>query len=116
MDGFHGEGAAQLLTFVVRNPDARWVKNNLLPGMKAEPIGDGIRVSVHTAALRRVAQFVVGLGASAAPESAALAREVAALARGALEAAEAVVAASEPPANGTRGTRGTSGTSGTRRG
>ncbi len=116
VDGFHGEGAAQLLTFVVRNPDARWVKNNLLPGMKAEPIGDGIRVSVHTAALRRVAQFVVGLGASAAPESAALAREVAALARGALEAAEAVVAASEPPANGTRGTRGTSGTSGTRRG
>ncbi len=79
----------------MRNPDARWVKNNLLPGMKAEAMSDGIRVSVHTAALRRVAQFVVSLGASAAPESPALAREVAGLARGALEAAEAVVGTSE---------------------
>jgi predicted DNA-binding transcriptional regulator YafY len=95
VDGFHGEGAAQLLSFRVGNPDARWVKNNLLPGMKAEPAGDGVRISVHTAALRRVAQFVVGLGASASPESPALAREVAALARGALEAAEAVLGASE---------------------
>jgi predicted DNA-binding transcriptional regulator YafY len=97
VDGFHGEGAAQLLTFVVRNPDARWVKNNLLPGMKAEVAGEGIRVSVHTAALRRVAQFVVGLGASATPESAALAREVVGLARGALEGAQMVVGASESP-------------------
>ncbi|HEY2517063.1 MAG TPA: WYL domain-containing protein [Polyangiaceae bacterium] len=99
VDGFHGDGAAQPLTFLVRNPDARWVKNNLPPGMKAEPTSDGVRVSVHTAALRRVAQFVVGLGASAAPESPALAREVAELARGALEAAEAVVGASESEVN-----------------
>lgn len=95
VDGFHGDGAAQLVSFLVRNPDARWVKNNLLPGMNAEPATDGVRISVHTAALRRVAQFVVGLGASALPESPTLAREVAALARGALEAAEAVLGASE---------------------
>jgi hypothetical protein len=78
----------------VRNPDARWVKNNLPPGMKADPASDGVRVSVHTAALRRVAQFVVGLGASATPESPALAREVAVLARGALGVAEGVLGAS----------------------
>jgi predicted DNA-binding transcriptional regulator YafY len=95
VDGFHGDGAAQSLVFVVRNPDARWVKNNLLPGMKAEATSDGIRVAVHTAALRRVAQFVVSLGASAAPESPALAREVSGLARGALAAAEAVLGATE---------------------
>lgn len=94
VDGFHGEGTAQLLSFLVQNPDARWVKNNLPPGMKAEPAGDGIRVSVHTAALRRVAQFVVGLGAAAAPESPTLAREVAVLARGALDAAEGVLGGS----------------------
>jgi predicted DNA-binding transcriptional regulator YafY len=90
VDGFHGDGKQQHLSFLVRDPDARWVKNNLLPGMRAEPERGGIRVSVHTAALRRVAQFVVGLGAAATPESAALAGEVALLARGALEAAEAV--------------------------
>ena len=95
LDGFRGDGAAQLVSFLVRDPDARWVKNNLLPGMKAEPVTEGVRISVHTAALRRVAQFVVGLGASALPESPTLAREVAALARGALDAAEVVLGASE---------------------
>ncbi len=93
IDGFHGEGAAQRLAFVVRNPDARWVKNNLLVGMSAETEGDGIRVTVHTAALSRVAQFVVGLGAAATPETPALASAVAVLARGALENAERVLGA-----------------------
>ena len=97
LDGFHGDGAAQLVTFLVRNPDARWVKNNLLPGMKAETTSDGIRIPVHTAALRRVAQFVVSLGASATPESPTLAREVAELARGALDAAQAVLGGPERP-------------------
>ena len=96
VDGFHGEGAVQHLSFLVSNPDARWVKNNLPLGMKAEPVGDGIRVSVQTAALRRVAQFVVGLGASATPESAALAREIAVLARGALETAEGILDSERP--------------------
>ena len=96
VDGFHGEGTAQHLSFLVHNPDARWVKNNLPLGMKAEPVSEGIRVLVHTAALRRVAQFVVGLGASASPESPALAQEVAVLARGALEAAQAVLGAAGP--------------------
>jgi hypothetical protein len=76
------------VSFVVRNPDARWVKKNLPDGMQAETIPEGIRVTTHTAALRRVAQYVVGLGAAATPESADLASEVATLARGALQAIE----------------------------
>jgi hypothetical protein len=70
----------------VRNPEARWVKKNLLAGMTFERAGDGIRVTVHTSALHRLARFVVGLGAAATPETPALAREVAALAQGALDA------------------------------
>jgi predicted DNA-binding transcriptional regulator YafY len=88
VDGFHGEGTVQRLSFLVRNPDARWVKNNLLPGMTSEPLNDGVRVLAQTAALSRVAQFVVSLGAAATPETPALAMEVAVLARGALEAAD----------------------------
>lgn len=85
VDGFHDEGPPVHVSFVVRNPDARWVKKNLPDGMQAEPIPDGIRVTTHTAALRRVAQYVVGLGAGATPESDVLAKEVATLARGALQ-------------------------------
>ena len=61
----------------------------MLEGMTAERIGDGIRVTVNTSALDRLARFVVGLGAAATPETPGLAREVATLARGALEAIEA---------------------------
>ncbi len=86
LDGFHDEGPAREVTFFVRNPDARWVKKNLLDGMKAESAGgDGIRVTANTAAVRQVARFVVGLGAAAVSESPELAREVETLARGAIE-------------------------------
>lgn len=86
MDGFHEGGPPVLVSFLVRNPEARWVKKNLLDGMTFEPSGDGIRVTATTSALNRAARFVVGLGAAAIPETPALAAEVAALARGALEA------------------------------
>ena len=84
LDGFHEGGTSRPFAFVVRNPEARWVKNNLLDGMTAESHGDGVRVTVSTTALGRLARFVVGLGAAAICETPALAEEVAALARGAL--------------------------------
>lgn len=89
LDGFHEGGPAETHSFLVRSPEARWVKKNLVPGMVSERVGDGIRVTVTTSALPVVARFVVGLGAAATPETPVLTREVAILARGALEAIEA---------------------------
>jgi predicted DNA-binding transcriptional regulator YafY len=89
LDGFHEGSPAETHSFLVRNPEARWVKKNLVPGMVSERAGEGIRVTVTTSALTVVARFVVGLGAAATPETPVLAREVAALARGALQAIEA---------------------------
>jgi len=84
LDGFNQGGAPATFVFRVRNPEARWVKNNLLEGMRAEDVSDGIRVEVTTTSLGRLARFVVGLGGAATCETAALAGEVAELARGAL--------------------------------
>jgi predicted DNA-binding transcriptional regulator YafY len=89
LDGYHGGGQPQPLAFFVRNPEARWVKGNMLDGMKADPTPDGVRVTVQTTALARLARFVVGLGPAATPETPALAREVAELARGALATSSA---------------------------
>ncbi len=86
LDGFHNGGAPKPFSFFVRNPEARWVKNNLLDGMAGEDLPDGLRVVTHTTALGRLARFVVGLGAAAVPETPALADEVTMLARGALAA------------------------------
>jgi hypothetical protein len=68
LDGFNEGGTPVTFSFVVRNPEARWVKNNLLGGMQAEPAGDGIRVTFHGSALGRLARFVVSLGAAATAE------------------------------------------------
>jgi len=95
LDGFHEGGKPVELSFLVSNPDARWVKKNLLPGMVAESTEDGIRVTTRTAALRRLARFVVQLGGAATPESPSLAKEVSALARGALAAIEAATRSSD---------------------
>ena len=84
LDGFHNGGAPTPFAFFVRDPEARWVKNNLLDGMTSEDLPDGIRIVTNTTALGRLARFVVGLGAAAVPETPALAEEVKALARGAL--------------------------------
>jgi predicted DNA-binding transcriptional regulator YafY len=87
LDGFNDGGTPAAFSFLVRNPEARWVKNNLLDGMKLEELADGMRVTAHTTALGRLARFVVSLGAAATPETLALAREVTVLARGALSVA-----------------------------
>jgi predicted DNA-binding transcriptional regulator YafY len=86
LDGFNEGGAPTAFSFVVREPEARWVKNNLLPGMTADSVSGGERITVNTTALGRLARFVVGLGAAATPETPALATAVADLARGALGA------------------------------
>jgi predicted DNA-binding transcriptional regulator YafY len=84
LDGFHDGGPPADYEFFVSDPDARWVARNLLEEMRAEEVPGGIRVSVHTAALRRLARFVVGLGEAAKPSTPALEAEVAKLASGAL--------------------------------
>jgi predicted DNA-binding transcriptional regulator YafY len=88
LDGLNEGGQPTLFSFVVRIPEARWVKNNLLPGMRAETVPRGERITVKTTAITRVARFVVGLGAAATPETPALATAVAEIARGALTTAE----------------------------
>ncbi|HSO41126.1 MAG TPA: WYL domain-containing protein [Labilithrix sp.] len=85
VDGFNAGGAAAELSFVVRDPESRWVQNNLLPSMKVEGLSNNrIRVSVETNAILQVARYVVGLGAAASAETPALAAAVEVLARGAL--------------------------------
>jgi predicted DNA-binding transcriptional regulator YafY len=85
VDGFNAGGAVAELSFVVREPEARWVQTNLLPTMKVEPLPNGrIRVTVETNAILQVARYVVGLGAAATAETPALAEAIEVLARGAL--------------------------------
>jgi predicted DNA-binding transcriptional regulator YafY len=98
LDGFHDGGTPRPFAFLVRNPDARWVKSNLLQGMKADAVADGIRITISTTALGRLARYVVSLGGAAVPETPALAGEVATLARGALANATAAQP-SDPPSD-----------------
>ena len=56
LDGFHEGGPAQKVAFFVREPEARWVARNLMSGMKSEDRADGIRVTVKTSSLGRVAR------------------------------------------------------------
>jgi len=57
-----------------------------MDAMECEEVPGGIRVTVETSAPKRLARFVVRLGAAAKPLTPDLEREVAALAAGALEA------------------------------
>ncbi|MDB4935415.1 MAG: hypothetical protein JWP87_2387 [Labilithrix sp.] len=85
VDGFNAGGAVAELSFLVREPEARWVQTNLLPTMKVATLPNGrIRVTVETNAILQVARYVVGLGAAAVSETPALAEAVEVLARGAL--------------------------------
>ena len=86
LDGFHEGGPPTKQVFFVSDPDAAWVARNLMDGMECEDVPGGIRVTAETSAPKRLARFVVGLGAAAKPRTAELEREVGALARGATEA------------------------------
>jgi len=90
LDGFHEGGAPTTHVFFVQNPEARWVARNLMEEMHAEEVPNGIRVTVETSALQRLARYVVGLGGSAKPLTPELTNEVERLARGAIEATGSV--------------------------
>ncbi len=84
LDGYYDPKAKkERHAFFVREPEARWVKRNLLDGMRVEEERDGIRVIAETTAVGRLARYVVGLGDAAHAETKALREEVLRLARGA---------------------------------
>jgi predicted DNA-binding transcriptional regulator YafY len=92
VDGFRGEGEAVTCSFIVRDPEASWVRRNLLTGMSIDPDDDvrgGIRIRCMTPGLVRVARFVVGLGGAVRVETPELAEVVRELAAAAFEAAGA---------------------------
>jgi hypothetical protein len=82
--GFHEDGAPVACSFFVRQPEAAWVKRNLLNGMTHESTSGGIRVSIDTAAVQVVARFVVQLGEAARAETPELRAQVEGIAKGAL--------------------------------
>jgi predicted DNA-binding transcriptional regulator YafY len=86
LDGFHDGTAALEHVFFVREPEARWVARNLLDEMQCDEVPGGIRVTVKTSALPRLARYVVGLGAATKPLTPELEAEVATLAKGVLGA------------------------------
>lgn len=87
--GFAERGGPGECAFVVRAPEARWVRQNLLDGMQAaDRAGGEVRVTADGRALRAVARYVVGLGEAARPETPELRAAVRALAEGALRALE----------------------------
>lgn len=84
LDGFHTGGPSRKHEFFVREPEARWVARNMIDDMQAMEVAGGIHVAVETAALGRLARYVVGLGDAGRPLTPELMAEVVALARGAL--------------------------------
>ncbi len=88
LDGYYQAGPVIECSFLVREPESRWVVNNLIDGMTVETVPDGVRIQVKTTAVGRLGRFVVGLGAAARPETKELAEAVAELARGALSQVE----------------------------
>ncbi|HEX7601168.1 MAG TPA: WYL domain-containing transcriptional regulator [Polyangiaceae bacterium] len=96
LDGFHEGGPPQKHVFFVSNPDARWVARNLMEEMHAEEVPGGIHVTLETSAPKRLARFVVSLGAAAKPLTPALEAEVSALAKGALDSIAQGKLASKP--------------------
>ena len=86
VDGFHGHERVRV-AFFVRDPEARWVAQNLPDGLTGTTEDNGFYVEADTAGLLPIARFVAGLGAAAhcrTPELAKLVRE---LAEGALKGA-----------------------------
>ncbi len=92
VDGYRSDGQAIECSFIVREPEARWVRMNLLSGMRVDPndvLHDGVRIRSTTSSVLRVARFVVGLGGAAHAETPELAMGVREIAMGVLDAAGA---------------------------
>ncbi len=96
IDGFHAGGAIVACSFVVREPEARWVERNLPSPMAVESLTNGIRVTTTTGGLVPLARFVVGLGAAAHVETPELGQLVEDLALGALAAAASKPTSKKP--------------------
>jgi predicted DNA-binding transcriptional regulator YafY len=76
---------ATMHRFVVRLPEARWVRANLPVGTFVEsPATDGVRFEARTSGLDPLARYVVGLGEAAYAETLELRHAVQRIARGAL--------------------------------
>lgn len=90
LDGFHTGGPPRKHEFFVREPEARWVARNLIDDMQATEVSGGIHVAVETAALGRLARYVVGLGEAGKPLTDELRAEVRSLAQGALTSIDQV--------------------------
>jgi predicted DNA-binding transcriptional regulator YafY len=105
LDGHRGTGPAIDCAFFVREPESSWVANNLLEGMSVETHHGGIRVTAHTAALVRLARFVVSLGDAARAETPVVARLVGELARGALTQVDGAGEADDRPSSEQLATR-----------
>jgi predicted DNA-binding transcriptional regulator YafY len=92
IDGYRGDGESVECSFVVRDPEARSVRLNLLRGMRIDPedpVTHGVRVRCSTPGVLRVARFVVGLGGAARVETPELAACVREIAKGVLDGAGA---------------------------
>jgi len=90
LDGFYDPGVKkEKHTFFVREPESRWVKKNLLEGMRVEDEAKGVRIVVETTAVNRLARYVVGLGDAARAETKTLRAEVMRLACGSASANQA---------------------------
>jgi predicted DNA-binding transcriptional regulator YafY len=96
VNGFRTAADATLVSFRVRNPDARWVRGNLPPPLEADDLDDGIRVRGTTSAVIQVARFVIGLGGAATAETSELRAAVRELAEASLGANAARSEAPEP--------------------
>jgi predicted DNA-binding transcriptional regulator YafY len=86
VDGFHESTDPAAHTFFVRAPESNWVAESLPSQAAIEAVPGGMRFTVTTGSVLRLARFVVGLGAAARSETPDLARVVAELAEASLRA------------------------------
>ncbi|HET9930068.1 MAG TPA: WYL domain-containing protein [Polyangiaceae bacterium] len=86
LDGFHGSASAAEVSFVLKDPSARWAIANLPPmdAVVSSVPDEGWRVVVRTSGLDVLARWLVGLGAAARVETPELRDRVARLAEDAL--------------------------------
>jgi predicted DNA-binding transcriptional regulator YafY len=87
VDGYHGQERLRV-AFFVRDPDARWVAQNLPDGLAGTPDEGGLLVEAETTALLPIARFVTGLGAAAECQTPELRKLVREIAEGALRGTE----------------------------
>ncbi len=94
VDGYRGPGDVVRCTFRVRDPESRWVVDNLPPGpFQVRRAESGVRIEIDTAGLPPLARFVAGLGDAAVVETPELRKAVLAIAKGALRTASRPVLA-----------------------